>query len=237
MSQDVWDSPLRNRDGFWGDLFRSISAAYYKLLHWLVLVAPLLLITWIGSFFALKDMAALRLTTTASFGWLFALCIGFHLLELVMAVPLRDSKYPVVLADPVMADFLIRPEHGLRLSLTTGLYASLLWISRWNSWQDFAGNTNTLIFAGVNTVLAGAMCLYGRCPPYYFFRKPSQEDTTGCATVRSTIWTKMAGGSSGRPIRMKSLPRRPSSLRRQIPTTPRRCQRETRGCPSRTSSA
>ena len=176
MPQDVWNSPLRNRDGFWGGLFRLVSAACYKLLHWLVLVAPLLLFTWIGSFLALHDISRLRLLTTVSFGWFFVLCVGFHLLELVMAVPLRDSKYPVVLADPVMTDFLIRPAHGLPLSLTTGLYASLLWISWWNSWQDFGGDSNTLIFAGVNTVLAGAMFLYGRWPPYYFFRKPSLED-------------------------------------------------------------
>jgi hypothetical protein len=40
----------------------------------------------------------------------------------------------------------------------------------------WAGTVHTLVFACINTGLAAGMYLYGRFPPYYGFKEPSEED-------------------------------------------------------------
>lgn len=177
MPAPVFHSTLQAGCGFLGGLFRLVANGSEWLLTWLVRLSPLLLIAWPMMFFIQKPRALsdARLNSTAYVAGVFFCCILLHWVELLMAVPWKGLRYPVVLAASRIEPLLSRGR-GYPLSLVTGAWALLLWVTWYNGWQDWAGNSNTFKFAVTNTALAVAMYLYGRFPPYYFFRKPSRHD-------------------------------------------------------------
>jgi transitional endoplasmic reticulum ATPase len=175
IPRDVYLSALQLRPGIVGEAFRAVRNCAGPTLVLVVVCAPLALITWGLAAFA-ADPGRLRLGTTIFFAALFALCVGYHCLELLMAVPWRDRAYPVLLNQSEVYHLLARSGHGWSLSATTAIYAALLWLAWWRGWQQTSGAKNTLAYAVVNTALAIAMFLYGRYQPYGAFRAPMRQD-------------------------------------------------------------
>lgn len=177
MPAPIFYSTLQARTGFLGGLFCLVADGAQWLLGHLVRLSPLVLLAWPFMFFIQKAnlLSEARLQYTLYFTVVFACCIIFHWLELFMAIPWRGLRYPVVLAESRLKP-LLSSGRGYSLSMVTGVWALLLWLTWYKGWQDWAGEANTLRFALGNTALAATMYLYGRFPPYYLLRKPSRED-------------------------------------------------------------
>lgn len=175
ISREVYLSAFQSRPGLIGDAFRAFRELAGSALALAVFVAPLALLSWPASAFV-DSPAKLRSAMTIFFGVLFALCIAFHCLELLMAVPWKDRRYPVLLARSQVAWLLASSGHGFSLSATSGIYGALLWVAWWRGWQASSGDRNTLVYAAMNTALAGAMFLYGRFQPCGAFRAPTPRD-------------------------------------------------------------
>lgn len=186
MPAPVFYSTLHSGTGFIAVLFRLVADALERLLDWLVRLSALSLLAWPFSFFLHKPAALVdaRLNNTLFLAGIFGSCVLLHWLELLMAIPWKGLRFPAVLADSRVEPLLSRGR-GYSLSMVTGAWASLLWITWYNGWQDWAGDANTLKFAAGNTALAAGMYLYGRFPPYYFFGKPSRSDRQWLRAVGS----------------------------------------------------
>lgn len=186
MPAPVFYSTLHSGTGFIAGLFRLVADALERLLDWLVRLSALSLLAWPFSFFLHKPAALVdaRLNNTLFLAGIFGFCVLLHWLELFMAIPWKGLRFPAVLADSRVEPLLSRGR-GYSLSMVTGAWASLLWVTWYNGWQDWAGDANTLKFAAGNTALAAGMYLYGRFPPYYFFGKPSRSDRQWLRAVGS----------------------------------------------------
>lgn len=197
IPREVYVSALQSRGGLAGGAFRAVREVTGIALTTIVFAAPLVLLTWVASAFV-EDPGKLRLGSTVFFAAVFALCLAYHCLELVMAVPWRDRSYPVLLHRSYVYSLLARSGHGYSLSATTALYAALLWLTWWRGWQTASGERNTLLYAGLNTGMAAAMFLYGRLQPYGAFRAPTSRDRQWLASAApATLVTDRPAVSAG----------------------------------------
>src|SRR6185369_16249858 len=109
MPFEVLVSTLQLRRDLPGWLFRAIQFAYRKLTDWfsaLVCAAPL---AWFFAFsLGPSSLNETRLIATTWLAMVFLFCVGYHVLELIMVVPLRDRQYPVLLRKSETRDFLYR---------------------------------------------------------------------------------------------------------------------------------
>lgn len=204
----VFYSTLQASSGLLGRLFRFGAATLDWFVGSLVRISPLLLLAWPLMFFLRKSPALheARLNSTLYLAGVFACCIVLHWLELFMAVPWKDLRYPLVLADS-RVEYLLSRRRGCSLSLVTALWALLLWLTWYADWQNWAGSANTLKFALANSALAAAMCLYGRFPPYYFFKKPTRQDR---AWLRAAAPASFAGAGVRQASRESQPPVSPA---------------------------
>jgi transitional endoplasmic reticulum ATPase len=175
IPRDVYLSALQSRPGIAGSAFRAIREYSGTALALLVFVAPLCLVTWVFCAFS-DDPGKLRWSTTAFLAVVFASCLAYHCLELFMAIPWADMRYPALLRESSVYSLLARSGYGYSLSATTAAYAALLWLAWSRGWQAGSGQRNTLLYAALNTTMAVAMYLYGRFQPYGAFRAPTMQD-------------------------------------------------------------
>jgi transitional endoplasmic reticulum ATPase len=175
IPREIYISALQSRPGLVGDAFRALREFAGIALVVVVFAAPLSLFTWGASAFV-DDPGKLRLGTTVFLAAVFAACVAYHCLELLMAVPWRDRSYPVLLRHSSVYSLLVRSGHGYSLSATAAAYAALLWLAWWRGWQAASGERSTFSYAALNTAMAAAMFLYGRFQPCVAFRAPTAQD-------------------------------------------------------------